>query len=669
MTAVQGTGGQATATRGVPDSRPVKAVGGGWSFTDASLPFQTEAEVAQASLVERGRWQRQDLRDRLSGLNDRYPTPMDLVPEMVGRNETFSTTYDQPTLRQVTQSGPQLPASKDVRLIETRALASSLQGEFEGIRATASLRQRRPKILFHVEAGITMADLQHLLDHQHPRLAIRASGGSPGATLAGALATATHGGEYNAPLLVDSVCAVHLVGPGGEEWWIEGDYPVADQVKLQAQYPALDVNHFIGGSWNGITGLTAQDVLDAAVVSIGTMGVIYSMVLEVVPQYGLRQVVHPTSSGELLAAAKTSEGDLRAGTAVANQAVLDTLIDGSINGTGIDKSKNEYVDLAINPLNRDCWIVNREFTPALPDDANSPGPGFGDYQTALTRSLQQHAVETVFGSPFAGRIFDFFYLGVDPVTLVAHDIGRVGHLLGFITRYPELMGTLLAAVNAQTVLNVENQSGQPDRGIEFLADVLTGFFHALEGTEPGQNSDHTGISHEVGAIGWPDTGMPGRALEIALDPTNAFTFLQTVLLDDVLANMVVTGNHPLVGYISVRVCPTTRTLLGMQQYSPQSVMIEVVAYRSPEANAVMDAIQQKTIAWKGSGPKPLLHWGLENDQVDHTFLATTPLGQPYEGFPSRLDTFKKIRDFLRQSHPPVFDNAFSARDRRVTAAS
>ncbi len=94
-------------------------------------------------------------------------------------------------------------------------------------------------------------------------------------------------------------------------------------------------------------------------------------------------------------------------------------------------------------------------------------------------------------------------------------------------------------MNAQTVLNMENQSDQPDRGIEFLADMLTGFFHALEGTEPGQNSDHTGISHEVGAIGWPDTGMPGRALEIALDPTNAFTFLQTVLLDDVLANLVV----------------------------------------------------------------------------------------------------------------------------------
>jgi hypothetical protein len=522
------------------------------------------------------------------------------------------------------------------------------------------LRQRRPKLLFHVEAGITMADLQQLLDHQHPRLAIRASGGSPGATLAGALSTATHGGEYNAPLLVDAVMAVHLVGPGGEQWWIEGDYPVADQAKLQARYPAIDPAHFIGGSWNVIPGLTAQDVLDAVVVSMGSMGVIYSMVIEVSPQFGLHQVVHPTSWDQLLAAAGTSQAALRAGTATDNQALLAALIDGGTNGTGIGSATNEYVDLAINPLNLDCWIVNRETT-ALPDDPNSPAPAFGDYQSALTRSLQQHAVESVFGSMFAGRAFDFFYLGTDPVTLLAHDIGRLSNLLGFVTRYPDVMGTMLAAATAQTAANVENQSGNPERGLEFLADVLSGFFHALEGTEPGVNSDHTGVSYQVGAIGWPDSGLPGRALEIALDPTNVFTFLQTVLIDDVIANTVVKGTNPLIGYISVRVCPTTHSLLGMQQYSPQSVMIEVVAYRSPAANTVMEEIQRKTIAWSGPGPKPLLHWGLENDQVDHTFLMTTPLGQPYKGFKSRLDAFKQIRGFLQKGHPQVFDNAFTAR--------
>ena len=434
----------ATAVVGTPDGRrpdrtPVKAVGGGWSFTDAALPFQSADEVAQASLIERGKWQRQDLRDVLQGLDDEYPTPMDLVPGMVGRNVAFSTAYDQSTLRQVTESGAQLPASTDVRLIDTRSLASSLQGEFGAIRSAKSRRRRHPEILFHVEAGITMADLQHLLDHQHPRLAIRASGGSPGATLAGALATATHGGEFNTPLLVDCVRAVHLVGPGGEQWWIEGDVPVADQGKLQQRYPEIDAAHFIGAGWNGIPGLSAQDVLDAVVVSMGTMGVVYSIVLAVRLQFGLRQVVHPTNWAELLDAAQTTEGDLRAGTAAANQALVDTLINGTVNGTGIDKANNVYVDLAINPLNRDCWIVNREVTPTLPDDANSPAAGFGDYQTSLTRALSQHAIDAMQGSMFMGRIFDFFSWGVDIVAL-AGTPGRLSHLLGFVAALPGCHG-------------------------------------------------------------------------------------------------------------------------------------------------------------------------------------------------------------------------------------
>ena len=66
-----------------------------------------------------------------------------------------------------------------------------------------------------------------------------------------------------------------------------------------------------------------------------------------------------------------------------------------------------------------------------------------------------------------------------------------------------------------------------------------------------------------------------------LSPQNAFTFLQTVLIDDVLANPVTASNWPFLGYISIRVCPQTNTLMGMQQYGPYSVMIEVVAYRSP----------------------------------------------------------------------------------------
>jgi len=82
-------------------------------------------------------------------------------------------------------------------------------------------------------------------------------------------------------------------------------------------------------------------------------------------------------------------------------------------------------------------------------------------------------------------------------------------------------------------------------------------------------------------------------------------------------------------------------------------MIEVAAYRPPESNNVMDTIQQKAVTWKALDPRPVLHWGLENDQVDHAFLAQTPLGAQYKAGMTRLEAFKAVREFLRNENPSV----------------
>jgi hypothetical protein len=66
--------------------------------------------------------------------------------------------------------------------------------------------------------------------------------------------------------------------------------------------------------------------------------------------------------------------------------------------------------------------------------------------------------------------------------------------------------------------------------------------------------------------------------------------------------------------------------MGMQQYSPYSVMIEVVEYRSPESNVVMDLVQQKVLEQnKNDRLQALLHWGLENQMMTATNLTLTPL--------------------------------------------
>jgi hypothetical protein len=107
-------------------------------------------------------------------------------------------------------------APQQAYVIDTRQLTSSLQQELPGILSQAAIDRvaqlagsSRPRYLFHVEAGITIAELGELLAHQSPKMSLLAISGSPGATLAGALSSATHGAEFHWPLLIDTVKAIH----------------------------------------------------------------------------------------------------------------------------------------------------------------------------------------------------------------------------------------------------------------------------------------------------------------------------------------------------------------------------------------------------------------------------------------------------------------------------
>ena len=651
-----------------------RAIGGGWSFSDASLPMKTQAECDAVSILKRGANGTQNFNNVLEGLNNKT-LPADFQPENVEGDLAVSQTYDQTVLEQITESGPNLPLAGNTLLIDTRGLASSLQGQLNSILSDAARKANAN--LFHVEAGITMEDLDQLLDHQSPRLAIQASGGSVGATLAGALASATHGAEFQWPLLVDCVRAIHLVGADGIEWWIEGDVPVADIKRLQTIYPNIQASHFIAAG-SQFVGLSAQNVLNAVIVSMGTMGVVYSVVLEVVPQFGVEQICvavprspilglagSPTLTGwdSLLKSAGTSAAALRNPSSGAeNIKVLNFLLDGSVNGTGIPfnarEKTNVFCDLAINPLNLDCWITNRKVTPNIPVDGNSPAP---NWLPALSQTLGSHAVDTVTNSKLLGRVFDFLNWATDvPSANVSDDINDIQQairLAQFITSFPDILVAAAATLSAQAVANGANEPGKTDRGQQFLADALSGFLHAVQGTTNGAKGDTTAVSYKIWGFGWPANGFPGRGLEIALPQETAFSFLQTVLFDDVLTNTIQKANKPLIGYISVRVCPPTKTLMGMQQFSPFSIMTEVVGYRSPEANVVMDLIQAKTLANKTA----MLHWGLENDQMTSANLVTMPVSRPLANTTeTQLSAFKKVRQLVA-GKPPTFVNNFVTR--------
>jgi hypothetical protein len=576
-----------------------------------------------------------------------------------------------------------LTRPKRAYLVNTQHMVSSLQQNFPSIAVDEALEDPE-RHFFHVEAGITMADLAKLLSHQSPRLAIEASGGSPGATLAGALATATHGGEHKKPLLVDRVKAVHLVGPGGVQWWIEGDDPIADPRKLMTEYPCLTREHIILGT-DTVGGLSGQDWLNAVVVSMGTIGITYSMVLEVVPLFGIHEVVVEQTWSELLAAGLFNSNpikpiDLRlasisaAGRESLGDAIL-SIVDGSL--TGISPECNQYIDIAIDPnptsgtapgrREWNTWVVNREFLPAVPFE---PKP--------MSSGGIGKIIENIFGrlsdSEISDRLLTLFLLDADlfneiikmlqdPATYVLpwetidlaskiahfidHTIGNVDGALAKVSRIANATDTIDA------FLDVLSEPFQEVQDFAAASAIVSGVFSGLFGVTSGR-SESSNVASQIGAIGFPSEGIVGTALEVGMSAADAFPFIQNEILDRL--------NEPFFGYISVRVCPQTQQHLGMQQYSP-SVMVELVAFSTLSARNFINSIQERVVEMiKNNELQATLHWGLECDQMDAEALSH--ISAFNSGSPSKLEKFKLVRRTIHSvvDDSSLFNNAFSYRN-------
>lgn len=140
--------------------------------------------------------------------------------------------------------------------------------------------------LVHVEGGIKVAALnEQLVDRG---LAMPTLGGANGQSIVGALSTSTHGGDFDEPPFCDLVHAVHLVGVGGQEYWIErATSPITSNARLGRVLPCRDT-----------LVIRDDELLDAVVVGLGRFGIIYSLILEAVPAYSLarERIIVPLNS-------------------------------------------------------------------------------------------------------------------------------------------------------------------------------------------------------------------------------------------------------------------------------------------------------------------------------------------------------------------------------------
>ncbi|MCB9297201.1 MAG: FAD-binding protein [Lewinellaceae bacterium] len=131
----------------------------------------------------------------------------------------------------------------------------------------------------HFEAGMTMKELVRTLTGSRAAMPT-AGGGADGQTIGGMLGTASHGSYLNRGTLANWIRAIHLIGPGGQQFWIEKSAPhhlTTDETLRNVQGWSEDLKP-----------VRDDDLFNAVVASFGRIGIIYSLVLEVVEHYHLR---------------------------------------------------------------------------------------------------------------------------------------------------------------------------------------------------------------------------------------------------------------------------------------------------------------------------------------------------------------------------------------------
>jgi hypothetical protein len=234
------------------DNKTARALGSGWDFSQAVLPQET---------------------------------PMSFGDDDPNVRKEFSISFggDDPNLiaalrRTYTEEAVRHYVSYTYSdnfgyAIDTTGLNQSLQESLENILADGQDSAQ----FFFVEAGMTIDYLNTLLNSENPPRALRTMGGATAQTIAGAFSTGTHGGDFDRPPLADAVRAIYLVGAGGVHHWIEPATPITDETKLRKTFPCLyGTVHY------------DDDLFRSVLVSFGAMGVIYAVILDVVPQYSLQ---------------------------------------------------------------------------------------------------------------------------------------------------------------------------------------------------------------------------------------------------------------------------------------------------------------------------------------------------------------------------------------------
>jgi choline dehydrogenase-like flavoprotein len=129
--------------------------------------------------------------------------------------------------------------------------------------------------LVEVESGMRLRELNEFLDKR--KLALPNMGGYDGQTIVGVMSTSTHGSGLDFGPLAEIIQSLDIVASEGRVYRIEPTAGITDPNVYRARYP--DRNLVQDDRW-----------FRAVLVSMGCMGVVYSVILSVVPKFWLKEV-------------------------------------------------------------------------------------------------------------------------------------------------------------------------------------------------------------------------------------------------------------------------------------------------------------------------------------------------------------------------------------------
>jgi len=448
----------------------------------------------------------------------------------------------------------------------------------------------------HAEAGLKLQDFNAILDARG--LAVFTMGGSDGQSLAGALSTSVHGPDFDRGPLPDTVRAIHLVGPGGIQHWIEPAQGITNRAALQARLNLPPGNVHYDDDW-----------FNSVLVSVGTLGIIYSLIIEVRDQYDLLQTCKRLPWPEVRR--------------------LLALPDSSPESPF--RSPTRCVQVAIDPAPpHGSTLITREeggATAAIQSDGSDP---LGMFCQGFVLDIVVNAIDWAVAVPIFGPLLAASPLLAPLIPILA--AGPLVFLAALRAQGPGAIGDFIA-------MALDRDPGMVAHVTKTMTD------RALPETAAGVPK--RGFAHCIMAGPNPsECAARGLSLEVAFDATTQshlrYMDEAVTILDTARRQGLALG-----GWLSMRFVGRSRAYLSPQK-SARTCMVEATGLRGLRSSAVI--LGRLEAAGRSHGG--IQHWGMFSD------LTRADV----EGAYPRLKTWRQIRwNLTNGGKLHTFDNAFSER--------